>query len=311
MRWKTKALIQNAVDCLPSAASYATYYWLQRYCGQLRQYNPMSRFNGAIETWKRIQEQSGSPAGAVFFEVGTGRVPTIPLAFWLMGAEQAITVDLNRYLAPDLVTECLRHISSHEAEFASLFGPLLNQKRCEELLAFARRSAPRAAQFLELCHIHYIAPGDAAHTHLPAHSIDFHTSFTVLEHIPPGVLPRILEEGNRLIRDQGLFVHCIDYSDHFSHDDPAISAINFLQFSDAQWRRFADNRYMYMNRLRHDDFLHLFESAGHRILKAEPDVDQGSLTLLKSESMRLDMRFRSRPRDMLAIRGAWLVSRLK
>ena len=52
-----------------------------------------------------------------------------------------------------------------------------------------------------------------------------------------------------------------------------IYPINFLQYSDAKWDRYADNRYMYMNRLRHDDFLALFHSSGHKILATEPAID--------------------------------------
>ena len=50
----------------------------------------------------------------------------------------------------------------------------------------------------------------------------------------------------------------VDYSDHFSHSDQTISSINFLRYSDDEWQRYAGNRYMYMNRLRHDDVLALF-----------------------------------------------------
>jgi hypothetical protein len=30
-------------------------------------------------------------------------------------------------------------------------------------------------------------------------------------------------------------VHNIDFTDHFSHSDPSISSVNFLQFSESQW----------------------------------------------------------------------------
>lgn len=30
---------------------------------------------------------------------------------------------------------------------------------------------------------------------------------------------------------------------------------------------------IYMNRLRHDDYIHLFQSPGHRILAVDPDAD--------------------------------------
>jgi hypothetical protein len=78
MHWKLKAQIQNTVAILPSALSYSAYYWLQRSFGTLKPYRPISRLNAGIETWKRIQTQGYAPAGKIFLEVGTGRVPCPP-----------------------------------------------------------------------------------------------------------------------------------------------------------------------------------------------------------------------------------------
>ena len=206
----------------------------------------------------------------------------VPLAFWLMGARRIITVDLNPYLKGELVRESLEYIDANRKEVTALFGEALRQERMDELLQFTRPGAFSLKRFLDLCCIEYDAPGDATRSGLPAGSIDFHTSYTVLEHIPPEVLSQILAEGNRLVRDSGMFVHCVDYSDHFSHSDATVSPINFLQYTDAEWARYAGNRYMYMNRLRHDDFLALFESAGHRILAATRDVHAPSLERLRS-----------------------------
>ena len=66
-----------------------------------------------------------------------------------------------------------------------------------------------------------------------------------------------------------LFIN-IDYSDHFSHSDKSISSVHFLQFSDGKCNKIAGNRYMYMNRLRHDDFVSLFQDLNNHILINEP-----------------------------------------
>ena len=104
------------------------------------------------------------------------------------------------------------------------------------------------------------------------------------------------------------FIHRIDYSDHFSHSDQSISPINFLQYSDDEWERYAGNRYMYMNRLRHDDFISLFESAGHRIVEAQPNIDQCLQELLRNGNLHLHERFSSKPEEVLAITGAWMIT---
>jgi len=311
MHWKIKAAIQNVIALLPDAVSYEAYYWIQRHFGALRRVNPVSRLLAGIETCQRIQKHGRSPAGKVFLEVGTGRAPLVPLAYWLMGAERTITIDLNPYLKEELVGDHLRYICENEAEIAALFGPLLNGKRFEEVLTYARGPKRPVTEFLDLCRITYIAPGDAANTRLPDESIDFHTSYTVFEHIPPAALEKILREGNRITKGSGLFVHYIDYSDHFSHSDKGISAINFLQYSDRAWARYAGNRYMYANRLRHDDFLSLFESVGQRVLGADPVTDQNVQNILATGKLKLDDRFRVKSKDVLAMTAAWIVTEKK
>ena len=308
MHWKVKAAIQNAIALLPEAMSYATYYWLQRRFGGLKRTDPVDRLRAGIQTWRHIAEQGIDPAGKVFFEVGTGTMPVVPLAFWLMGASRTITVDLNPYLKEELVGETLDYIAANQTSVEVLFGALLQRQRMDNLLQCARPGAFSLKRFLDLCCIDYVGRGDAARTDLPSGSIDFHTSFTVFEHIPPGVLTKILMEGSRIVRDEGLFVHRIDYTDHFCHSDSAISPINFLQYSEAEWTRYAGNRYMYMNRLRHDDFLALYEAAGHRILAAAPIGNARSLEVLRTGGVRVDRRFESKSPEMLSASGAWVVS---
>ena len=139
-------------------------------------------------------------------------------------------------------------------------------------------------------------------------SVDFHTSYTVLEHIPESIVTDILREGLRVIRPGGLFVHRIDYSDHFSHSDKSISSINFLQYSNEVWARIAGNRYMYMNRLREDDFVAIYEQAGHAIYRLESYVDSNAIRLLENGQLTVDDHFADKPVKMLATTGSWIVS---
>lgn len=308
LNWKLKSAVQNAVCCLPSSNSYAAYYWLQRHFGGLRQINPIGQLIAGFETWKRIIRHGYDPTGKTFFEVGTGRAPIVPLAFWLMGAEKTITIDLNPYMKAELVRENLLYIASHQEEIEDVFCGLLNKQRYEALLLFVDKPDFCLPEFLNFCRINYVAPGNAASTGLPPQSIDFHTSYNVFEHIPAEVLNQILEEGGRLIKETGLFVHRIDYSDHFSHSDKNISAINFLQYSDDQWHLYAGNRYMYMNRLRHDDFLRLFESSGQQIVDAELDIDDRSQAVLRDGSLMLDNRFSRKSKNILSVVASWIVS---
>ena len=309
MHWKMKAAIQQAIAALPSPVSYAAYYRMQRLFGGLAKPDALEPLAAGIETWTRILDHGIDPADKVFFEVGTGRAPFTPLAFWLMGARRTITVDVNPYLKSDILRAGLEYIVSNVPAVAKLFGGLQQQERMATLIQWYTTEPFSLRGFLTLCGIDYRSPADAARTGLPSHSVDFHTSYTVFEHIPPETLLQILREGNRITREDGLFVHMIDYSDHFSHSDRSISSINFLQYSDVEWARFAGNRYMYMNRMRHDDFIKLFEDAGHRLVDTRVTVDERALQLLDAGLVRLEERFGKKSREVLGIRDAWIVSR--
>lgn len=296
------------VSLLPRSLSYVTYFWIQKHFGALRDVNPTSHLTAAVQIWRLIQQAGRDPSGKVFLEVGTGRVPTVPLAYWLMGAKGTATFDLNPYMSNELVVDSLHYMSRNRDAIREVFGSLLDSSRFDELLAYFDSGRYSIEGLLSMAGINYFAPGDAANTDLADRSIDFHTSYSVFEHIPPEVLKSILAEGNRLISDDGLFVHRIDYSDHFAHSDTAISPINFLQFSEIQWKRYAGNRFMYMNRLRHDDYEAMFESMGHKIVLQLPDVNQQLAMVLKSEDFQLDDCFRSKPEAVLLITGACFIS---
>lgn len=66
---------------------------------------------------------------------------------------------------------------------------------------------------------------------------------------------------------------------------------------------------MYMNRLRHDDFIALFESLGHEIVLVINDVDERSLDALSDGWISVDRQFENKPDDVLATVGSWILSR--
>ena len=158
-----------------------------------------------------------------------------------------------------------------------------------------------------------MAPSDAAKTGLPDESVDYHVSNAVFEHIPLNILKDILKEGNRIVKKGGLFIHNIDYSDHFAYDDKNITAINFLRYSDEEWAKTAGNKHAYVNRLRHDDFISLFESAGHEFLQVETQKEdqQRVKELLEQGNVQLNERFKLKTNEILSITSGSFVSAKK
>ncbi|MCO6047429.1 class I SAM-dependent methyltransferase [Aeoliella sp. ICT_H6.2] len=311
MHWKTKARIQTLVARLPDRLSYPLYYQLQRRFGAMRPHriDPTNRMQVAIQLCERIVQMGRSPVGATFFEVGTGWRLNLPIAMWLLGAEQTVTVDLNRYLRMELVQEDLAYLRQHRDAMAGMFAgalpELFDRTRFAQLLAAHPTSAE---EFCQLIAARYIAPGDAARTPLADDSIDFHVSCNVLEHIPQQVLAAIFAEANRIVRPDGLLLHRVDHSDHFSHTDQSISPIHFLRFSDGYWQTLAGNRYGYVNRLREDDYLALFDGAGQAIEQVESECDAHVLSLLEDD-LDLAKPYADKSLDTLARLNSLFVTR--
>jgi len=180
-------------------------------------------------------------------------------------------------------------ITDHEDYVVSSFAPFAHRSEIRSRLD-RLRGIHDLSGLLEAANIHYVAPADAARTGLPDNSIDCHFSVTTLEHITPEALAGIFREARRVLAPSGLAVHVIDPSDHFQHTDASISKINFLRFTEAEWRSIAANRFAYCNRLRASDYALLFANVGFSILDDQRVVDQPSLALLQ-RAFPIDARF--------------------
>jgi SAM-dependent methyltransferase len=302
MNWQRKAQIQNLIAALP--LSNALYYAMQRSVGNLRagRTNPVEYFAAARRTIEWIRQTGRDVEGMRFLEVGTGRNVNLPTALWLCGAAEVTTVDLNPYLSSALVFESNEYVRRHEAEVFEAFGAEAERAQFRERLAALLGFKGDLAALLRLMNIRYLPRADAARLPLEDACIDAHVSFAVFEHIPAGVLARILTEARRILRPDGLLVHIIDPSDHFSHDDPEITAINFLQFGDDEWARRAGNKFMYHNRLRAFEYLELFARAGVNLIEQTQTIDEPSLRALQN-GFPLHRQFGHIPAEQLAVRS--------
>ncbi|HEX7574175.1 MAG TPA: class I SAM-dependent methyltransferase, partial [Bacteroidota bacterium] len=185
-------------------------------------------------------------------------------------------------------------------------GTRLSVERLNTLLAVG----DDIDRVLKAAHIRYLAPADARHLEISPHTIDYHVSYAVLQHIPPDILRSIIAESRRLLKPGGLSVHWIDLSDHFSHGDHSISAVNFLRFSEKEWDRLSGNRYMYQNRLRIDDYVRILTEMGATILSVNEHVNASALELLQ-KGFPLDGRFAAKDPRTNATTNAWVVSEFR
>ena len=293
MNWKMKAYLQSAVSMLPGPASHRVYYGIQRAIGTLRAVEPTNGFRDGLRLADAIEDAGGRVAGASFLEVGTGRRVNVPIALWLCGAGEIITVDRTPYLRAELVEEELGFVRRHASEVEALFGARADSESFRQRFAVLLREGLTTSELLAAARIRYLNH-DVRSLPMPAGAVDHHISNNVLEHVPPPDLAAILVEGKRIVRNDGLLVHRVDFSDHFSEDDPSISTVNFLRYSEEEWRRFGGNRYNYHNRLRIDEFEAIVSDAGLAIVGEQPDVDRAALRLLET-GFPLDARFAGKP----------------
>jgi SAM-dependent methyltransferase len=252
MRWQTKAQAFRALSVIPFGTSL--HFLLQRHVTRRlpRPEKQVKAIYGRAQ--KLLAQYANYGARAVdastFFEFGSGRDLVVPLAFSACGAKRFITVDIERLAKLDLVR-------SNAAIVARLSG--------------AARPALSLWDALEQdWQVDYRAPADARATELGNDTIDCAVSVETLEHIPKDDIFDILKETHRILRPDGIALMQIDYGDHFKGFDPSISSFNFLTYSDQDWQPF-QSRFQYVNRLRHSEYVGLFERAGFEIILADAD----------------------------------------
>jgi hypothetical protein len=276
MDWKTKSLVQRTCAAIP-VFHESVYYGIQKAFGRLRAKADPTWLLSESARLSACLRDAGTPVpGARVMEVGTGRGLDMPLGLYLCGAASIHTYDLHRYLKSHRVLDSVASIRENRAKVTEMFLPVTEtsglQRRLDALCA-----ATDFESILKTCNILYMAPADAADTRLPAGSIDIQISYTVFEHIPGDVIVAILKEANRVLSQKGVALHHIDPSDHFAHDDPSISFINFLRFSPEEWSKYGDNQFAYHNRLRVPEYEELYRRAEQCVEQWRVNVDPRSM----------------------------------
>ncbi|RXH19837.1 hypothetical protein [Bradyrhizobium guangzhouense] len=235
MDWRIKALAFRALE-FPGGA--LAHYFLQRHVTRTWPRPAKSldsladRARGVLEDYAR--HVGGTPEDMI--EIGAGRDLAVPLALRRLGVKRVMTIDIEKLARLDLVQHAADRLFAGQVRFGSW----------DELQRFGVR---------------YLAP----HRLTTADGMtDCSCSNEVLEHVPVDQLPDLLKALRATTRC--LTVHSIDYSDHYARQDRGISRLNFLRFSDEEWRPFNSGK-QYVNRLRHSDYLRLFREAGFAILE--------------------------------------------
>ena len=155
MRWQRKAAIARVCAQLP----FGEYLYRagQRRFGELRA-QPARRLGAQVEMARWLSSYGMSVEGRDFFEVGTGHIPVVPIGFFLSGARQCITVDLNRRIDWDLTGETLHWIATHQDELAGLYQQVTRGEVFRERLARLVELRDEPRQFFDQAAVRYLAP---------------------------------------------------------------------------------------------------------------------------------------------------------
>ncbi len=254
MHWRAKGVVQKLLGHVPGGER--AHYLLQRRFGGLRGFT--REFDIKMDDWRLMVghlRDAGVPiAGARLFEIGSGWYPTFPFACYLGGARQVITVDLNRHIKPELVRDCADNLARHVSLIADACGvPEDEVRERQQQLAARLRGSDEVGAATDGVVV-YDAPADASRTSLPAQQLDCVFSNSVLEHVLPDAVDAIYREALRILAPGGVMFHSVNCGDHYAYVDRNINQLNYLRYSDREWRRW-DNDFLYQNRMRAFEFV--------------------------------------------------------
>jgi hypothetical protein len=231
MDWRLKVALHWVVSATPF--NHQLQFALQRLNGSF----PISdhALQKTIDNARQHAAALGSPQKGILYEFGAGWDLANALVMWALGYRQQVLVDLRPLARLWLVNDVASRL--RQRGLASI-QPL---RSLEELGDHG---------------IKYLAPAD-----------DIATTDT-LEHISAAQIAAILGECHRALTADGLVSMIIDYQDHWSYADPSLDRFNFRHYGDRTWRLLNPPTH-WQNRLRHKDYLVLFEQAGFRIVTSK------------------------------------------
>lgn len=277
------------------------YQATQKRVGGLRTPRFHDRFGVQLSLASAIRLAGGSIDGARMMEVGTGRILTCPVGFYLLGVDSVDTFDITSYLDTNLNMAMLPWLSHNRDEVRRMFGSELRGDRLRDLLA-----CTNFTELLECCSITIHCPASAANTGLQSGTIDLHISQNTFEHVSPPELQSIVREASRVLRSRGLACHLVDHSDHWAKRSSRHSSVHFLRYSDRTWSTIAGNSHAYHNRLRSSEVRTLFTECGLHEELIQTNVDGEVLRRLPQ--VRLNARYRSFDPEDLATADTMIVS---
>ena len=219
-------------------------YGFWRKIGLFR-HGEMNNPEKAIQTFEKYFERAQSygltPTNFSSLELGPGDSILSAIVAKAYGATNVLLLDAGKFADSD-IDGCKNVVK------------LLEQKGIK---APDLSNAKNLQNVLDKVPATYLTAGTQSLKDIPAKSIDFFWSQVVFEHIPRGEFMLFLKSLRRIVSDEAVGVHSIDFRDHLG------GSLNNLRISEKIWEsNFFSSSGFYTNRIRPNEMLSYFKRAG-------------------------------------------------
>jgi hypothetical protein len=242
INWKLKVLLYKVFNTFQIKGFF---YLIQKYITK-RSIVKITEIN---KLWTYHADSIERENVKSLLEVGAGKSleQNIYFAYRFDNSIKQTTIDINLMIDLDLVNQASKQISN-------LLG-LKNKGKIKKI-----------SDLKDFYNINYKAPCPLENLINTDDKFDICISTTALEHFTVDDIKKYLSDLKNVLNKNILVSSIIDYSDHYSHTDKNIGALNFLNYSEKEWKKF-NNPYLFQNRLRHQDYKRIFEDCGYSIKK--------------------------------------------
>jgi SAM-dependent methyltransferase len=264
VRWLAKAAIQGGLSLVPGGRQ-ANYFLQRNVSRRLPRSDADFDFHADTAARHLAALDRATPgtdrARLHCYEFGAGWDLIGPIAMRALGIEHQTVVDISPHVRLELVNDTIRRFAEDRSRLERALGAPL---RAVDALTITS-PGDLATRF----GIAYLAPQDARSLPLADHTVDFVSSTFTLEHIPYDDIATILRETRRVMAPGAIISSLIDMQDHYNYVDSGVSVYNYLRYPAWRWR-FLNPSLQWQNRLRHSQYLGLFEAAGFEVVSDDP-----------------------------------------
>lgn len=188
----------------------------------------------------------GLPRQSVILELGPGDSIASAIIAFAHGAARTYLIDVGAFASEDV----------------DLYQSIAADLKRRGMSTPDLSGATSLNGVLDACRAEYLTHGISSLRQIPAGSIDFAWSHSVLEHVRKKDFEPLLKELKRVLKPGALSSHNIDFQDHLD------CALNNLRFSEKLWESpFFVNSGFYTNRIPAVAMHRMFKDAGFQIVQ--------------------------------------------